>query len=237
MIKKIILSPPFSNLYPDLECYTRITGTYTLKKRKGMHRVLTTLRKTKSGWKNNVGLRNPGIEKFNKKNSIVSIALENILEWKSFFKILKKKKEKYNIIGIEFNVSCPNHSISNVTNQIIKEAKSEFNVVILKIPHGSSKKQLDFYCNTCADFLHVSNSKKTNQGSISGRSLIDQNLLDIIYIKEKHNDSIKIIAGGGIYYFEDLILYKKAGADYFSLSTCLLNPFRTYNIIKKSQYL
>ena len=121
--------------------------------------------------------------------------------------------------------------------QVIKEAKSEFNVVILKIPHGSSKKQLDFYCNTCADFLHISNSKKTNQGSISGRSLIDQNLLDIIYIKEKHNDSIKIIAGGGIYYFEDLVLYKKAGADYFSLSTCLLNPFRTYNIIKKSQYL
>ena len=66
MINKVILSPPFSNIYPNIKGTTRIVGTYTLHKRKGMYRVLTTLRKTKFGWLNRVGLRNPGIRKFNK---------------------------------------------------------------------------------------------------------------------------------------------------------------------------
>ena len=47
----ILLSPPFSNIYPDLKNTHRIVGTYTLNKRKGLHRVITTLRKTKKGWK------------------------------------------------------------------------------------------------------------------------------------------------------------------------------------------
>lgn len=237
MLNKIILSPPFSNLYPNIKGTTKITGTYTLKKRKGMHRVLTTLRKTRFGWLNKVGLRNPGISKFNKKNSIVSIALQSIDEWPDFLKTLKEKKQKYNILGIEFNVSCPNYYVSNITNEIIKEAKTELNLVILKIPHNSPLKDINSFCETDADIIHVSNTKKTKNGAISGRSLIDQNLLDIIYIRENYGYTKKIIAGGGIYYFEDLLLYQKAGADYFSLSTSLINPFRAYSIIKKSRYL
>lgn len=237
MINKIFLSPPFSNIYPNIKGSTRIVGTYTLHKRKGMHRILTTLRKTKFGWLNKVGLRNPGIKKFNKKNAIVSIALQSTDEWPEFIEILKKKKQKYNIKGIEFNVSCPNHNVSNITNEIIKEAKTELNLVIIKIPHNSLKENIDKFCKSNADILHISNTKKTNKGALSGRSLMDQNLLDIVYIREKFGYSKKIIAGGGIYSFEDLLLYKKAGADYFSLSTSLLNPFKVFNIIKKSQYL
>ena len=63
------------------------------------------------------------------------------------------------------------------------------------------------------------------------------NMKDIIYIKEKFGNDKKIIAGGGIYSYEDLIRYHNAGADYFSLSTSLINPFRTYDIIKQSRYL
>ena len=45
-MEKIILSPPFSNIYPNIKGCTRIVGTYTLNRRRGMNRVLTTLRKT-----------------------------------------------------------------------------------------------------------------------------------------------------------------------------------------------
>jgi len=235
-MEKIILSPPFSNVYPNIKGCTRIVGTYTLNRRRGMHRILTTLRKTEDGWLNSVGLRNPGIKKYNKKNAIVSIAMQDILEWPSFFKILKNKKQKYNILGIEFNVSCPNHSISNITNEIVKEAKSEFNYVIVKIPHKTPHHLLDKFCNLNIDIIHVSNSKKTKYGALSGKNLMLQNMLDIIYIKKKFSNK-KVLAGGGIYSYEDLKKYQDVGADYFSLSTSLINPFSTYNIIKKSRYL
>ncbi len=236
-MEKIILSPPFSNVYPNIKGCTRITGTYTLNRRRGMHRVLTTLKKTENGWLNSVGLRNPGIKKFNKKNAIVSIAMQNISEWPCFLKIINQKKQKYNILGIEFNVSCPNHNITNITSKIVEEAKTEFKYVIIKIPHKSPAYLLDEFCNLNTDIIHVSNSKKTNLGALSGKSLIEQNISDITYIKEKFGDNKKIIAGGGIYSYADLIRYQKAGADYFSLSTSLINPFKTYNIIKQSRYL
>ena len=236
-MEKIILSPPFSNIYPNIKGCTRIVGTYTLNRRRGMHRVLTTLRKTEDGWLNSVGLRNPGIEKYNKKNAIVSIAMQDISEWPCFLKIIKQKKQKYNILGIEFNVSCPNHDIVNITSKIVEEAKTELKHVIIKIPHKSPIFLIDEFCNLNSDIIHVSNSKKTNLGALSGKSLIDQNISDIVYIKEKFGNDKKIIAGGGIYSYEDLMQYHNAGADYFSLSTSLINPFRTYNIIKQSRYL
>ena len=77
-MEKIILSPPFSNIYPNIKGCTRITGTYTLNRRRGMHRVLTTIRKTENGWLNSVGLRNPGIEKYNKKNARILEAVKNL---------------------------------------------------------------------------------------------------------------------------------------------------------------
>lgn len=236
-MEKIILSPPFSNIYPNIKGCTRIVGTYTLNRRRGMHRVLTTLRKTEDGWLNSVGLRNPGIEKYNKKNAIVSIAMQDILEWPCFLKTIKQKKQKYNILGVEFNVSCPNHSIVNITSKIVEEAKTELKYVIIKIPHKSPTCLIDEFCNLNSDIIHISNSKKTNLGALSGKSLINQNISDIVYIKEKFGNDKKIIAGGGIYSYEDLIRYYNAGADYFSLSTSLINPFKTYDIIRNYKKL
>ena len=164
MINKIILSPPFSNIYPNILGTTKISGTYTLKKRSGMHRILTTLRKTETGWVNNVGLRNPGIKKFNKNNSIISISLKDKLEWPEMFDILISKKQKYNILGIEFNISCPNSKTSNITHKIVSEAKNEFNNISIKIPHNSSYYFLDNVCNSEINFIHASNSKPPPKG-------------------------------------------------------------------------
>ena len=235
MLNKIILSPPFSNIYPNIKGSTRITGTYTLNRRRGMYRVVTSLRKTKNGWLNNVGLRNPGIINYNKENSIISVSLQDLSEWDEFFEILQAKSFLYNILGIEFNISCPNHDTVNINNEMILQSKRIFKNTIIKMPHNSSLDFIEKICDTDIDILHISNSQKTSKGGLSGKSLINNNLIKIHHIKENFNK--KVIAGGGIYSFKEILDYKSVGADYFSLGTCLINPFRTLKIIKKmSQY-
>ena len=75
------------------------------------------------------------------------------------------------------------------------------------------------------------NSKKEKNYAISGESLKYKNLKNISYIKRKYSNT-KIIGGGGIYSLSDLINYKNAGADHYSLSTALINPYKSYKIIK-----
>ena len=71
---------------------------------------------------------------------------------------------------------------------------------------------------------------------MSGRKLKNSNLSLIYKIKEI-NEKIKIIGGGGIYNIDDIKDYEMSGADYFSLSTALLNPFCVYKITNHmSQY-
>lgn len=82
-MQKIILSPPFSNLkILSVPNTTRILGTYTLNQRKGLWRVLTTLKKIEGGWTNNVGLRNGGISKVpNTKGTIISFSALEHGDW------------------------------------------------------------------------------------------------------------------------------------------------------------
>ena len=107
-MKEIIISPPFSNILPNSKHYTRIIGTYTLKRRRGLWRVLTTLRKVKNGWSNNVGLRNPGISKIPNKEVVVSIAELRPGDFDKMLDILSKKDR---VLGVEFNISCPNADV------------------------------------------------------------------------------------------------------------------------------
>lgn len=230
-MKKIVFSPPFSNISPRFYSIDCIVGTYTLKRRKGLHRVITTLRKIKNGWINNVGLKNPGITRFKKKDVYVSISLEKESEWIFFKKILKNKKKKYRIKGIEFNISCPNHKVSNVSHETISDAKKIFKTVIIKLPHNINKSQVKDFISLEADYLHISNSKKTDIGAKSGKDLIENNVKIIKFIKMFSDQ--KVIAGGGIYSFKDFIKYKDAGADVFSLSTRIINPIKTYFLVKK----
>ena len=84
--------------------------------------------------------------------------------------------------------------------------------------------------------MHISNTKSTQDGAMSGKCLIKKNIENIRFIKNISKQ--KVIAGGGIYSFKDFKKYYDAGADMFSLSTVLLNPIKSYFLIKKmSQYL
>ena len=236
MINKIILSPPFSNIYPDIKGTTKIIGTYTKEKRFGLHRVLTTLRYKNKSFYNNVGLKNPGIDKAkSNKSKIISVSLLNKNDWFYIREVLSKNVK---MLGIEFNISCPNASVQNINKYILEDAKKITKNVIIKMPHGihiqydQVQKYVDIGCN----FFHISNTQKTKYGAMSGRKLKNNNL-SLIYKLKLKEENFKIIGGGGIYNIDDINDYKTAGADFFSLSTALLNPYNVYKIINyMSQY-
>ena len=228
-MKKIILSPPFSNIYRNDLC-SNVIGTYTSKKRRGLHRVITTLRPTKGGWFNKVGLRNPGIKSLYKKykeGDIVSVYFENISDWDIIFTSL----QDLNVDSLELNISCPNHIESGINQTIINEAVNNFKTVSVKIPHGANFKFINKFYNRGISLFHISNASKTSYGGLSGKSLVYNNTRLIKQVKRNLSDSVKVIGGGGIYNVEIADLYLLAGADYLSLSTALLNPFKLKRLI------
>lgn len=226
-MQKIILSPPFSNLkiLSNYNKTSRIIGTYTLKPRPGLYKVLTTLRRTPTGWFNNVGLRNPGIHKVG--SGIVSIAELESGDYGLMMGLLASKKD---VIGVEFNISCPNAGVLGVTSEVLEKANKLFKYVIIKIPHEISDYSLMKLLGMGSFIVHVSNTKSVKGGAISGLELIERNLSTIKKIKILEPNRV-IIGGGGIYSLDVLYKYMDAGADHFSLSTILINPYKSYKLI------
>ena len=227
---KILLSPPFSNLaltnfYPNT---TRVIGTYTLKRRRGLWRVLTTLKKTNRGWVNNVGLRNGGINTVPNKPFIVSISELEDGDWLGMFNHLSTLDQ---ILGVELNVSCPNAHVKGINKELLHRFNQAFKNVIVKVPHDYEDRYLFSLIECGAKVVHISNTKKTDVGSLSGVELIQKNLQTIKTVK-KYYPHVKVIGGGGIYNLEIAKQYIEAGADHLSLSTSLLRPLRTYFLIK-----
>ena len=230
-IKKIIISPPFSNL--RLLCppnTTRVLGTYTLNKRRGLWRVLTTLKRIEGGWVNNVGLRNGGVQSVpNLKDTIISFSA---LEEQDWCFALPQLKLRDKVMGLEINISCPNVGVKNIPKKKIQEIKDSFKNVIVKTPHHTSLCDLIKLADLGFDYIHVSNTAPSEIGAISGLSLVEKNLRTISKIKS-FRPSVKIIGGGGIYTMETLKKYENVGADHFSLSTLLLNPIKTRKLINQ----
>ena len=208
---------------------SRILGSYTLEPRPGLYRNITTLRKTKCGWYNNAGLRNPGINKLNKKG-IVSLAGFSVNHFVSMLEIISGNP---NVEGVEFNISCPNADIVHVTPEVLSLANQLFDTVIIKVPHRLYLNSLIEIADMGECVLHISNSEKTYKGALSGLSLVDVNLRSIYDLKAARPD-LKVIGGGGIYSVDILKEYQAAGADHFSLSSVLFNAYATYKILKWS---
>ena len=231
IMKKIIISPPFSNIYRNENC-TNIIGTYTAEKRKGLHRVITTLRPTKGGWYNNVGLRNPGIKNLHKKfkeNDIVSVYIEGLNDYQYVFEVLSQLKVR----DIELNVSCPNYKEPKIHNSIILYCLSNFRNVSLKVPHGVEYNFISKFYDSGISLFHISNSSKTPYGALSGKYLVYNNVQLIRRVKKELQNNVKIIGGGGIYNLEIANIYIDVGADFLSLSTALLKPFKIKDLISE----
>lgn len=222
----IFINPPFSN-YFSFDKTISIKGSYTLEPRTGLiMQVLKTLRYSfeHNGWINKIGLRNPGIDyaiKNYKKNSIVSVA---ILNKEDIPKLVKKIPDDMNI---ELNISCPNAEKKMITEGIENFLSKKRTWCIIKLSPTTDMKLVDNYYKQGFRQFHCSNTYLTPTGGLSGKFLIPYSTKLINNIKSKYSDTI-VIGGGGITSKEEIEIYKKAGADHFSVSTLFFNPYKFY---------
>ena len=102
---KTFIAAPFGN-YIKTSNTISVTGSWTIEKRKGrIKQIVKTLRYTKRGWVNKIGLRNPGFEhgiKNHKENDVFSIAGIEKDDWKIFAEMIP------NDLNLEVNMSCQN---------------------------------------------------------------------------------------------------------------------------------
>lgn len=222
----IFINPPFSN-YFSFDKTISIKGSYTLEPRTGLiMQVLRTLRYSfeHNGWINKIGLRNPGIDyaiKNYKKDSIVSVA---ILNKEDISKLVKKIPDDMNI---ELNISCPNAEKKMITEGIENFLNKKRKWCIIKLSPTTDMKLVDNYYKQGFRQFHCSNTYPTPTGGLSGKFLIPYSTKLINNIKSKYSDTT-IIGGGGITSKEEIEIYKKAGADHFSVSTLFFNPYKFY---------
>lgn len=229
-LPKIILSPPMSNLrfFSPARGTVRVLGTYTLNRRRGLWRVLTTLKRAEGGWVNSVGLRNGGIQTAPNKEVILSVSALNQSDW---VPLLEALKTKHRLTGVELNVSCPNAVVGMVPVGVVRELREVFDHVIVKVPHALPLNHAGRLIDMGVEYVHVSNTRPSPQGAMSGTSLIEQNIKTIKGIKMIRPE-VRVIAGGGIYDLETMLRYEDAGADHLSLGTVLFNPLKSRRLIR-----
>lgn len=230
---KIFISPPFGN-YFYFKNTISIKGTYTLEPRPGaITQILKTLRYSREhkGWINKIGLRNIGIKeglkKYNYNNDIISIGILEDNEINNFNTIIPKD------INLELNISCPNLDKSLIQKDIDKFLNKNRKWCIIKLSPLTTKKEIDMYYSKGFRQFHCCNTLPVKKGGLSGHCLIPYVANMIHYIKHNYKDTV-VIAGGGIASFDTINFYKSLGADYFSLSSVMFNPF---NFFFKSYYL
>jgi len=217
----LFISPPFGN-YFFLPYTTPIRGSFTLEPRTGLlGQIFKTLRYSweQKGWINKIGLRNKGIDyaiKTYKKGQIISVA---ILKEDEIDQFLEKIPED---MDIELNISCPNLDKHLVSNNLDKFLNDKRDWCIVKL---SINDEVDDLYDAGFRQFHCCNTIPVKNGGLSGISLIPYVSEKIKNIKEKYPDTT-VIAGGGIRDMDTMKMYKKCGADHYSVSSVMFNPFK-----------
>ena len=219
---KIFIAAPFGN-YIKTSNTISVTGSWTIEKRKGrIKQIVKTLRYTKRGWVNKIGLRNPGFDygiKNHKENDVFSIAGIEKDDWKIFAEMIP------NDLNLEVNMSCPNIE-SHFTSGIEKFSFNSREWYIGKISPLTTFDELEKYINEF-NFkqIHACNTLPIDKGGLSGKELIPFTSKFIEHIKQYY-PHIEIIAGGGISEKKDIEHYLSLGADHISLGTVCFNPVK-----------
>ncbi len=228
MIKKFVISPPFGT-YITHPCATSVKGSFTVENRPGKWlQVAKTLRYTKRGWVNKIGLRNPGLYSLKKwdLSKIYSFYSETNPGWE---KILDYVPDN---LTIEANLSCPNVDTRSILNSyILDKFVKRPGLVILKLSPLCDANVISDYYDYGMRYFHLSNTLAVKEGGLSGRELQEYNLPKIKWMKNEMPEA-KVIGGGGIYDRDDLKRYEDAGADHFSLATVWFTPWRAYPLLK-----
>tara|TARA_Y100001963_G_C6789171_1_gene454560 strand:- start:2801 stop:3469 length:669 start_codon:yes stop_codon:yes gene_type:complete len=219
------IAAPFGN-YLKFKDIISVSGTWTLKSRPGRFmQVLKTLRYTKHGWVNRLGLRNKGIDyglKYPK--DVLSIAAIEPDDWYKLYKKIPKN------VNVEINLGCPN-TPKNLFPGIEYFTKNRREWCIAKIPPTFEKSEIDYIIKAGFKQIHACNTIPTLQGGLSGKDIVPHTLRVLKYIK-RYYPEIQVIAGGGIYSKEDIQRYKDNGADHFSLGTVCFSPWKIKGLYK-----
>ena len=219
---KTFIAAPFGNYIKTTNTIS-VTGSWTIEKRKGrIKQIVKTLRYTKRGWVNKIGLRNPGFEhgiKNHKKNEVFSIAGIEEDDWKIFAELIPSDT------NLEVNMSCPNIE-SHFTSGIENFSYESRQWYIGKISPLTTFDELEKYINEF-NFkqIHACNTLPIEKGGLSGKELIPYTSEFIKHIKQYY-PHIEIIAGGGISEKKDIEQYIELGADHISLGTVCFNPVK-----------
>ena len=227
---KYFISAPFGN-YIKLPNTISVTGSWTYQSRPGLlPQVLKTLRYTKSGWVNKIGLRNAGVVtglKRTKTTEVLSLAAIDKNDWISLSYVVPSTT------SVEINISCPNldkdiGAVNLPGFDIFPQTKREW--CICKIPPTASENLIDKIVDSGYNQIHASNTLYSLNGGQSGNILKPYTTRIIDYIKVKH-PHVTIIAGGGVTNKSDAKYYFDQGADYVSLGTVCFTPWKIKNIL------
>lgn len=240
MFKDIIISAPFGNYlnYPEA---TSTIGTFTLHNRGGITkriwRCARTLRPLwrAQGWINKLGLPNPGIHSLCLTNSyinkIISIHGFNKDEWEK----LAYTVIHHHALAIELNLSCPNvghkHAIADfecATSYLLATAQ----YVVAKLPPVRWMALAEPLYAMGIRAFHCCNTIPSPGGGISGKPVKQFSMWAVEELKQKWGNNIRVIGGGGVTTEQDIIDYKKVGADHVAIGSAFLNPFRWRSLRK-----
>ena len=233
---KFFIAAPFGN-YLKFENAISVKGTYTMLRRPGLiKQLIKTLRYdfNKKGWKNELGLRNPGIRrglnkyKHNNKE-VISIAAILPIDWEDFARLIP------DYINLELNLSCPNTDKIEINYKTLTKFYNAFwdnkrQWCIAKISPLSTKDEIKRLLDIGFGQIHCSNTLPIIGGGLSGKELIGYTTKLIDFLKTNY-PSVKIIAGGGINHIDIVNFYKDKGADYFSLGTVCFTPWKLRKIL------
>lgn len=226
-LKKIIISPPFGN-YIHLPFATSVKGSYTWERRPGLARqVIKTLRPLSGGYVNAIGLRNKGIRNVSfRPDHLYSIVGMTPEEWDYLIDYLPP------YLKVEVNVGCPNGWKNCISDRQVQRLVNGFSHVNLKLPPTITVEDIKRLVDLGVQHVHLCNTLPTERGGESGSRLKEVALPLIAQVKSAF-PNLKIIAGGGIYTYEDALDYFQAGACSLSLSTIWFNPVRAFYVASK----
>lgn len=195
---------------------------------------------------NAVGLANPGVEEFAKKLSLAEIPKDKFLlvsifggSEKEFEEVAKRLYDFAD--GFELNISCPHSErygqvvgqnkefVGKITRSIISLGKPVFVKVSLNL---DVKETVKYAVRNGASGITAINTKGpelflydghpvllNKLGGVSGKAILE---LGLKCIKEiRGMTDLPIIACGGISTAEDVVRYKKAGANFFGVGSAL----------------
>lgn len=223
------ISPPFG-MRTGYRSGIRVMGTYTREARPGWWKqTLRTLRKVPGGWRNKIGLRNPGIDSIGfdefDPDRVYSVAALEPHDWMYFTRIPQWAM-------LELNVGCPNTDTCDISDQDLAFLVDRYAGLAVKYGPFVNMDTIRRHHEIGVRRVHLSNTVPSALGGISGSEVKKYNLPQVKAVRDMNLSDLHITAGGGVYLPSDVWDYVSAGAHSISLATIFLTPWRLRQTVK-----